>query len=232
MSFSFHVHMLSVKNEYASYYCEYGNGDTWNGKLHHTRPWGRAIICLALPLDAYLGLEMLTRLSPTVCCSRENYKQKHQYRPPWHKLCLHPLSDKIQAGLGVSTSCLRNAPTSNQIANELIDFIYSIVKPFRSEIQTLALYTYKPLPLPEDSYRSLKYCGKMDMPWTNLIEAATRFNDLRCEQLLGTYMQPHTLVSDERSPDTGYWNGTVFDFALNCPALFCDRSVVSSESSC
>lgn len=150
--------MLCVKNGYASYHSEYGNGDTWNGKSHHTRPWGRAIR-LALPLNAYLGSEMLTTVSPTVCCSRESYSQKHHYRPSWHKLFLRPLSDKIRAGLGLSTSCLRNAPTSNQIANELIDSIYSIFKQFHSEIQTLALYTDKPLPLPEDLYKSLKYCG-------------------------------------------------------------------------
>ena len=122
---------------------------------------------------------------------------------------MKPLSDNIQAGLGVSTTCLRNPPTSNQIANGLIDSIYSIVKQFNEELQTLALYIDKQLPSSEQVYRSLKNFGKWDIPWTNVDEAATRFNDLRCEQLLGTFMQT-------RSPDIGLlgWDNLSVHFTL------------------
>ncbi len=74
-------------------------------------------------------------------------------------------------------------PSGDEMELGLLGAIRSVLTNFRDELKTLGLYTEKGLPCSAARYITLIRQGLLKRPWSDVIDAAARFNNLRCQQL-------------------------------------------------
>ncbi len=123
-----------------------------------------------------LGLYSLGRLARFHGYSPSRY---HRYFSSRRHQYLLGVSDLLAS----SNFFSKRQPSGDEILQELLEAIRAVLTKFRDELKTLGLYTQKELPCPAARYITLIRQGLIKKPWSDVNDAAARFNNLRCQQL-------------------------------------------------